>query len=292
MKVAIIGLGEVGLTFAEALVAAGIAVPAACARRPSPEVKARAAAAGITLHGAVGPWLAGADVVISAVVGGAAVAVAQAAMPHMTRGAVYADFTTARPQDMQAAAAVAEGAGLLFADVAIMGGVTLAGARTPLLCAGPGAARLAELLAPLHGEIRVLPDSAAGDAVALKLLRSVFVKGMEALAVECLTLAESKGLRRALYDNLADIDRAALPDFLDMLVRTHVIHAARRRQEVESAEAQLRETGFEPRVTAAVESVFARTCRATAGQAIDPAISVQDALALLMETARAAPVEA
>jgi len=187
---------------------------------------------------------------------------------------------------MRAAARDAAASGILFADVAIMGGITLSGAKTPLLYAGTGAPRLVDMLAPLGARVRVLPDGEAGDAATLKLLRSLFVKGMEALAVECLTFAQSAGLRETLYQNLSDIDEACLPDFLDMLVRTHVVHAARRLHEVESAEEQLRQAGFEPRVTGAVKTLFGRTRDAVKDVEIDPAIPVEEALELLMASAR------
>lgn len=288
MKVAIIGLGEVGCCFARALGDAGLAVTDACARRPSQRAREMAAADGIVLHAAPGPWLAGADLVISAVVGAAALGVARACLAFMAPGAVLADLTTARPQDMRLVGDDAGKVGVLFVDVAIMGGITLSGARTPLLCAGSGAEAFAAALAPLGGRVRVLKDGKAGDAVTLKLLRSIFVKGMEALAVECLSLAESAGLRTELYENLMDIDEARLSDFLDMLVRTHVVHAARRLHEVESAEAQLRQAGFEPRVTSAVRTLFDRTRRSVKDRTVDPGISVEDALSVLIASARQA----
>lgn len=289
MRVSIIGLGEVGRCYAQALNAARVELEDACEARPSPEALRLVQAAGIRLHEACGPWLSASDIVISAVTGEAALAVAQSAIPFLAPGAVYADFTTASPDHMRVAAAEARARGVLFVDVAIMGGITLGGAKTPLLCAGDGAERLARALEPLGARIRVLADGAPGDAVTLKLLRSIFVKGMEALAVECLTLAESAGLKAKLYDNLVDVDEARLPDFLDMLVRTHVIHAARRLHEVENAEAQLKDAGFEPFVTTGVRAVFDRSRKAVEGRAIAPDITVAEALDILIDSARVKP---
>ena len=59
------------------------------------------------------------------------------------------------------------------------------------------------------------------DAAALKLLRTILTKGLEALAVECLVAAEKQGIRTELYDAMSDVEApAGFTNFLDMLVRT------------------------------------------------------------------------
>ena len=97
--------------------------------------------------------------------------------------------------------------------------------------------------------------------MSLKILRSVFTKGMEALSVEVLMAAERQGLRTSLYDVLQDVDQASLPRFLEMLVTTHVIHARRRMHEVEEAERQLASIGMVSDVLDGVQHRFARTAR-------------------------------
>ncbi|WP_438811351.1 hypothetical protein, partial [Salmonella enterica] len=76
--------------------------------------------------------------------------------------------------------------------------------KTPLLCAGIGAEDIRALLASVGAPIKAVGDR-AGDAATLKLLRSIFTKGVEALAVECLVAAEKKDLRHTLYDVLSDV---------------------------------------------------------------------------------------
>lgn len=246
MKIALIGCGEVGHCYALAWRAAGHDIHAICELRQDAEMQARAAAHGAALHDAPGPWLAGADLVVSAVFGHAALAVAGQALPHLRHDALYADFTTASATDMRAAADVAARHGIAFADVAIMGAIALLAERTPLLCAGTGAQAVA---------------SFARDAVRLKLLRSIMTKGMESLTVECLVAAERMGLRDALYEVLADIDRTPLTAFMDSFLRSHVLHAPRRMAEVQEAREQLVEAGLEPLVLDGVERLFARTAQ-------------------------------
>ena len=261
MKIALIGCGEVGHCYARAWTAAGHTFAGICELRTDDEMVLRAQAAGATLHNAPGPWLAHADVVVSAVYGYNAAEVARQAYPHMRAGAVYADFTTASAPDMQKAAAAAAPWSIPFMDVAIMGAIALLAEKTPLLCAGEGAQQVTALGESAGAPVRII-EGKPGDAVRLKLLRSVMTKGMESLAVECMVAAERMGLRESLYEVLADIDRTPLTAFMDSFVRSHVLHAPRRLAEVREARDQIHEAGLEPLVLNGVEQLFARSARA------------------------------
>ena len=292
MKIALLGCGEVGHCYAQAWLAAGFSVPAICELRQDPDMQARARAHGAALHAAPGPWLAEADLVVSAVYGHAALAVAEQAIPHMRGDALYADFTTAGAADMRAAAAVASRHGVPFADVAIMGAIALLGARTPLLCAGTAAPAIVEFAQGCGIPAQAIAGQ-AGDAVQLKLLRSILTKGMESLAVECLVAAEQLGLREALYGVLGDMDRTPLTTFLDSFVCSHVLHAPRRLAEVREAREQLALAGLQPLVLDGVERLFARTTQgveaaraARGGAPLDVPDTVQARLAWLTPLAR------
>lgn len=258
MKIALIGCGEVGSCYAQAWRTAGHTVFAVCELRQDAEMQAQVDGYGATLHATPGAWLAQADLVVSAVFGYAAEQVAARALPHLRPDALYADFTTASAADMRAAAAIAASHGVPFADVAIMGAIALLGARTSLLTAGSGAAAVVEFSQTCDIPARAI-EGQAGDAVQLKLLRSIMTKGMESLSVECLVAAEKLGLRNALYDVLSDIDQTPLTTFIDSFVRSHVLHAPRRLAEVREARDQLTQAGLEPLVLDGVERLFART---------------------------------
>ncbi|MFD4838572.1 DUF1932 domain-containing protein [Achromobacter sp. NPDC058515] len=289
MKIALIGCGEVGHCYARAWTAAGHAIVGIGELRQDSEMTARAQAVGAGLHAEPGSWLAQADVVVSAVYGYNAGEVARHAFPHLRAGAVYADFTTASAADMQAAAAAAAPWPVSFTDVAIMGAIALLAEKTPLLCAGDGSQAVAALGESAGAPVRII-DGKPGDAVRLKLLRSVMTKGMESLAVECMVAAERMGLRASLYEVLADIDRTPLTAFMDSFVRSHVLHAPRRLAEVREARDQLHEAGLEPLVLNGVEQLFNRTTQgihaARAGGQAEAPDSVEARLAWLTTLAR------
>ena len=105
MKIALLGCGEVGSCYGRAWTAAGHHIIGICELRDDEAMRARAASLNAALHAAPGPWLAEADIVVSAVYGHSASAVAQACLAFLRADAVYADFTTASAADMQAAGA-------------------------------------------------------------------------------------------------------------------------------------------------------------------------------------------
>jgi 3-hydroxyisobutyrate dehydrogenase-like beta-hydroxyacid dehydrogenase len=262
IRIAIIGLGEVGRCYAR-----GFAEIAGCSLglcEPSPGVAASRLAEelGLKLHASPGPWLAAAEMVVSCVTGSAALDAFRSCLPHLQPCCEYADLTTANPADMRTAAAEAAARSVVFVDFAIVGGIALTGSRTPLLCAGRAGRRALDAFAALGAPVRVLESGEPGDAASLKLLRSIFTKGLEALAVECLMAAERHKVREELYGVLSDIDRTPLRDLLEMMLRTHVVHAKRRLREVEDAGRQLRRSGMPLRVQPAVRDLFAATADA------------------------------
>ena len=91
-----------------------------------------------------------------------------------------------------------------FADVALIGVVPSSGLATPALASGAGAERFAELFRPLGMPVDVVgPDP--GDAAGLKLLRSVFMKGLAAAAIESLEAARAAGVEDRVRADLAAV---------------------------------------------------------------------------------------
>ena len=261
MQIAVIGLGEVGRCYAEALHRAGHPL-ALCEARPSPAAEALARSLGLPIHPAAGGWLEEAGWVLSCVTGTVALAVTRELAPHMRRGAAIADLTTASPGLKREAAAFTRTLGVRYLDVAIMGGILARRERTPLLVAGEGADEFRLALEGVGSRVTTIDPGAAGDAMSLKILRSIFTKGMEALSVELLMSAETQGVREKLYEQLGDIDQTPLRDFIDMLVCTHVVHARRRAHEVGDAAAEMASQGMPSTVLPGVQARFHRTADA------------------------------
>jgi 3-hydroxyisobutyrate dehydrogenase-like beta-hydroxyacid dehydrogenase len=90
-----------------------------------------------------------------------------------------------------------------------------------------------------------------GQAAVRKLLRSVFMKGLAAAAIEALSAAAAAGCEDWLREEIAGALTSADAALLERLETGSRRHAARRVHEVEDASALLRELGVEPRISEA-----------------------------------------
>jgi 3-hydroxyisobutyrate dehydrogenase-like beta-hydroxyacid dehydrogenase len=238
VRIGVLGLGEAGSAIAADAAAAGAAV-----RGWDPD-PARDAPG---IERVTGPEAAaeGADVVLSVNAAAVALDAARSVADRLAAGQVFADLNAAGLPLKRAVAEVIAPAA--FADVALMGTVPRHRIRTPALASGPGAERFAELLRPLGMPVEVLgPDP--GAAATRKLLRSVFLKGVAAAAIESLRAGKAAGCEEWLRSELA----AALETAdLERLVTGSERHARRRVDELGDACELLEELGVEPRVARA-----------------------------------------
>ena len=188
MDIAFIGFGGAAFGLAKGLKQDGVAnvffYDPASSKPPYDQVVARRA----DETGAIGrdtleELIASADVVISCVTGSVAASAARDAAPHLRPGQLYVDVNTASPDVMEQAAASVAGAGAVFVDAAMMGGIPTYLHKVPTLASGAGAERFKELLSPYNMSITVLGDK-PGQASAIKMFRSIFMKGVLGLLLE------------------------------------------------------------------------------------------------------------
>ncbi|MBS0520793.1 MAG: NAD(P)-dependent oxidoreductase, partial [Proteobacteria bacterium] len=199
-----------------------------------------------------------ADLVICAVQGEHALEAATAAAPLLKKGARYLDLCTVTGAMSDEDRAPIEAAGGRYVDVAVMGGFFKQGIKAPMLVAGADAAPMVDWM-NANGFVATLLGPKPGSASAVKMLRSVIVKGLEALGVEALVAARRQGILDEVLGCLGDIDSMTFSGALSMLVQTHVVHAERRWEEMGLVARTLRETGIDPLMTSAIETSHRRT---------------------------------
>lgn len=285
-EVLIVGCGEVGVAYAEGLRGLDPA-PKLHLLDPQPSEAALAFAgdAGLVVHREPGQVVMGAGVVLLAIPGGVLDQVLDMMLPHLAADAVIADLSTASAEAKQQADARCRDNRLSYVDVAITGSVALNGSATPLLYAGPEIPALVSLFERLGAPVTTLGGSHPGDAMRVKLLRSVIMKGLEGLAVECLPAAEQFGLAEQLWESLSDVDRTGFVPLLRAMIRTHPRHAARREHEVGQAAEQLESIGYPSALTRATEQRFVAT-NAAARQSHPEQDTTEDVIAWLRSAAR------
>lgn len=232
MRVAVLGLGEAGGIYATDLHARGVSVVGT-------DLHLALIPAFVERADDVGRAVDGADVVLSLVGAESSSAVLEQALPAMHPAAVFADMNTNGPGDKRRLADRAARSGIPFVDVAIMAPVPRARIDTPLLMSGAGV----RLLAPLLDDLRI-PATAVGDepgaAARLKLLRSVFMKGLAAVVVESVEAAARFGEADWLIDQIASELGGSGREVVEHLITGTRKHAVRREAEMEEARAFLR----------------------------------------------------
>jgi 3-hydroxyisobutyrate dehydrogenase-like beta-hydroxyacid dehydrogenase len=190
----------------------------------------------------------GAALVVSAVPGSASEEVAEQVLPLLGDDACFADLTAGRPEAKEAAAARHD----FYADGAVLGTVATSGHEVPIAAAGGGAERFRDLVAPAGLRVEVLDGAAAGTAARLKLVRSVYMKGRDALVLEMMLAARRLGVEDAVVRSIAGPgEQVPFADLSERVLRALAVHAERRAEELDSAAALLRELGVDPTVTEA-----------------------------------------
>ncbi|HEY1316434.1 MAG TPA: DUF1932 domain-containing protein [Gaiella sp.] len=240
LAVAVLGLGEAGGTIASGLAAEGCDV-----RGWDPD--AARVAVGVGRAASPTDAVAGAELVLSLATAAHALDAARSVAAALGQGQLYADLNTTAPALKRETAAAIVATGAAFADVALLGGVPAGGVRTPALASGGGAGRFAELLRPFGMPVSVV-GAEPGEAAGLKLLRSVFMKGLAAAVLESVEAARRRGADDWLRGEIAEVVGEPL---LERLLSGSVTHAERRQDEMDAAAAYLDELGVEPRVAAA-----------------------------------------
>jgi len=245
-KLALIGFGEAGSTFAAAAGWAG----AAAAWDLLTERREAAAGLGLAPAETAAQALDGASLVLSLVVADQAVPAARACAPLLEPGAWWCDMNSVSPGAKREAAVIVAKAGGRYVDAAILAPVHPAGMAVPLLLAGEQADEAEALLGEAGFTNARVVGPEIGRASAIKMIRSVMVKGIEALTAEMMQAAEAAGVTDEVLASLDASDKA-MPWRARAAynVERMVTHGLRRAAEMAESAATLAELGVDPVMT-------------------------------------------
>src|ERR1043166_2851067 len=223
--------------------------------------------------------LSEADLVICAVQGEHALDAASSAAPLLKKGATFLDLCTVTGKMADEDREAIEKAGGQYIDIAVMGGFFKYGIKAPMLVAGGNAKAAVEWMNANGFDAKYLGPR-PGSASSVKMVRSVLMKGLEALGVEALVTAERQGIREEVLDCLPDVDLVDFRAHLASLVQTPVVHARRRWEEMGLVAQTLRETGVEPKMTVTTEQTLRRSVEAGIAPADGKVPGLDEALKL------------
>jgi len=245
-RVALVGFGEAGATFARA---GRWGAKAALGYDIDPVRELAMVEHGIRPGASAAEALTEAELVLSLVTADAALDAARDYAPLLPEGALWCDMNSVAPDTKREAAAAIELAGGRYVDVAVMAPVDK-GMAVPLLVSGPHALAALPLLEALgFANVRVVGDE-VGRASAIKLCRSVMVKGMEALTAEMVLAAANAGV---LDEVLASLDASEKPmswsERADYNLERMLVHGERRAAEMYEASQMLQSLGISAMMT-------------------------------------------
>jgi 3-hydroxyisobutyrate dehydrogenase-like beta-hydroxyacid dehydrogenase len=253
-RLCFIGFGEAGQAFASGLRTAGVTTMAAWdilfPEAGGARLRAAGDEIGVRLATSAADAIRGADIVIAAVTAASSLEAAQQAKPYLRAEQLYLDINSVSPGRKQATDKHL-GGGARYVDVAVMAPVHPARHQTPVLLAGPHA----EATLSIMQELGMKPSIAGpgiGQAAAIKMVRSVMIKGMEALTAECFLAATRAGVEPQILASLSKsfpaLDWKAIVAYnLERMAN----HGTRRAAEMEEVADTLRELGIDPHMAGA-----------------------------------------
>lgn len=254
MRIGLVGYGEVGRIFAAGLAPQVDSAWAWDLKFANAADRARAQEEGVIATGSMQELCAGCDLIISAVTASNTVAVAEEAALHIRPGTIFLDLNSASPGAKQQAAKAIDARDAAYVEAGVMTSVPPYGIRVPMLLGGTRAAELATVLRAWGMDARAVSDR-LGVASAIKMCRSVMIKGLEALVIESYATARRYGVEDhvlpTLQETFPSIDWSRQGAYFFSRV---VQHGKRRAEEMREAAATVREAGFEPFMSDAIAS--------------------------------------
>ena len=235
-----IGFGEAGSSIARGLHWAGVG------RIFAYDIKPKTSDI-VTIVDSPKALAASSDAIFSAVTSSSALDAAMQNAPFLTSRHTYADINSVSPALKQDIDGVISATGARFVEVAVMAPVGPYGHKVPMLVGGAGAHDFKQMLAPFGMRIDVLDGAKVGSAAAVKMCRSIVVKGIEALLFECVMAATKFGADDLVFASLKEtwpgIDWKKLADYTSGRV---VVHGERRAREMEEVAETLKAIGIDP----------------------------------------------
>jgi 3-hydroxyisobutyrate dehydrogenase-like beta-hydroxyacid dehydrogenase len=260
IRLALIGFGEVGQTFAKGLAGKdGVAVAAYDLKFDSPELRreiiARAERLGVRVAADAADAAREARVVISAVTAAAAGEVAAAAAAYLEPGQIFLDINSASPNTKRTAARRVAASGAAYVEGAVMAAVAGPGLKVPILAGGAAAQSAADLLNPLGLSLEPVATE-IGRASATKLSRSIVIKGIEAILVQCAAAARKWDVEADVMASLkATYPGIDWPEQAAYAAERVATHGLRRAQEMREAAAMLADLGLDPVLCEAIAAI-------------------------------------
>ena len=257
-RLCFIGFGEAGQAIASGLRDTGIETVAAWdILFPAAEglkLKEAGESMGARIATSAADAARGSDIIISAVTAASSLEAAKAVEPHLTGNPYFLDINSVSPGRKKETEKLLGGKAR-YVDVAILAPIHPARHQTPVLLAGPHAETVMPLLIDELEMRGAIAGDEVGQAAGLKMIRSVMIKGIEALTLECFLAAKRAGIvdevAASLKNNYPTLDWNKV---IEYNIERMASHGVRRADEMDQVAETLRELGIDPLMATATST--------------------------------------
>ncbi len=216
--------------------------------QPGDLVHQRALESGVKLVKTVAALAKNSDVIIALTPGKSALPALKKIRKHLRPDHLYVDASSNSAHAMEQAAALV-GDAARFVDASIMGPVDIMGIKAPFVASGPHAAEFRDRMTP-HGMVINVVGSKAGDASAMKLIRSVLMKGLAMLLLETMEAARRRDILDAVIEDVSvTFNDIPFQKIIKRYVGGTAVHCERRIHEMKECLELLQESGSSDRAT-------------------------------------------
>ncbi len=196
-----------------------------------------------------------ADVIFAAVPSSFTLDVCAEIRDVLRPGQLYVDVSASTPQTKERIWEAVRESGVLFVDAAMLGSLPQKRHKVPITASGNGAAAFWERMEP-YGMCITLTGEKPGAASAIKLVRSIFMKGIAGLLIEVLEGAEAYGVSQEVIQSVAEsMDSTPFTATMERLVKGTAIHCVRRAAELKGTVEMLEDAGLPSAMTRAAKEV-------------------------------------
>lgn len=246
-------------------------------------IQKRATDAGITLRNTAEEACEDANFIFCLTSASSALEIASNILPKLQSGQCYVDMNSASPKVMTDISSLKRPGGVLFCDAAIMDTVPGKGFKVPIFASGDGAANFGAAANIWGMQVTVL-EAAVGGSSAIKMFRSVFMKGIPQLMFESFLPAVDFGVLDVLIDSInSAIYQKSITDLAETFIVRTMIHAKRRASEMKDVVQTLNDIGFDASMAIATEKKLEMLAQQNWVETIakTPNINFKEALELL-----------
>jgi len=220
------------------------------------QVQNRAKDAGVSLLSSASEVVGSSDIIFAAVPSSFTMSVCDEILGDLRPGQLYIDVSASTPQIKKDIWEKIKHTEVLFVDAAMLGSLPKDKHKVPITASGNGALKFKEIMSDYGMNITVADDE-PGSASAIKLVRSIYMKGISALMLETMQAAEAYGVSEQIIKSLGkSMDGISFSNHLDRLVTGSAVHSIRRAAELKGSLQMLHQAGVDSNMTEATKKTL------------------------------------